>query len=408
MRYDGDIKKLSSVFDIISGGTPKRNNKDFWNGSIPWISIQDFNNNSRYIYDTEEYITKEGLEHSSTNILNKNNIIISARGTVGKVNLISKPMAFNQSCYGLQAKEGYNYLFLYYSLLNSIRELQLRSYGSVFSTITKRTFDEVNIVIFDYTIQCKIADILGSIDHKIEVNNKIIANLEEQAQAIFKSWFVDFDPFQNEEFIESELGMIPKGWEVIQLKEYLSFIRGVEPGSKNYLKCQDSDSIPFYRVGDLLSHSTTYVNHNLLKDKISHKDDILVSFDGTVGRVRIGISGGYSSGIRKIVSKENKYFPKSFIYFLFKSDYIQNIIRTYATGTTILHAGKSIDYMQIAYNSEVINKYNQIADPIFWSIINLQQQNQTLSELRDALLPKLMSGEIDVSQISVEDEVDES
>jgi type I restriction enzyme S subunit len=214
MEYRYERQKLSAVFDIISGGTPKRSVSDYWGGDIPWISIQDFNDRSRFIDCTEEFISEEGFKNSSTNILEKRDIIISARGTVGKVNIIGSPMAFNQSCYGLRVRDNIYYLFAYYSLINSIRELKVRSYGSVFSTITKRTFDEVEINVFNFCDQLRVSALLGSLDSKIELNNKIITNLEAQAQAIFKSWFVDFEPFQDGEFVESELGLIPEGWMV--------------------------------------------------------------------------------------------------------------------------------------------------------------------------------------------------
>ena len=95
MEYRYERQKLSAVFDIISGGTPKRSVSDYWGGDIPWISIQDFNDRSRFIDCTEEFISEEGFKNSSTNILEKRDIIISARGTVGKVNIIGSPMAFN-------------------------------------------------------------------------------------------------------------------------------------------------------------------------------------------------------------------------------------------------------------------------------------------------------------------------
>ena len=91
--------------DLIGGGTPKTSNPDYWDGDIPWISVKDFNGERRYVGDTEKKITKLGLENSSTKILSKDDIIISARGTVGELAIIPSDMAFNQSCYGLRAKD---------------------------------------------------------------------------------------------------------------------------------------------------------------------------------------------------------------------------------------------------------------------------------------------------------------
>lgn len=99
------IYKLSDIMDIIGGGTPKTSNPDYWEGDIPWLSVKDFNNDLRYVYDTEKKITKLGLDNSNTKFLDRGDIIISARGTVGKIASIPYPMTFNQSCYGLRAKK---------------------------------------------------------------------------------------------------------------------------------------------------------------------------------------------------------------------------------------------------------------------------------------------------------------
>lgn len=152
--------KLSSCIDIISGGTPDTKNELYWNGNIPWISIKDFNNN-RYIYSTEKSITEVGLKNSSTNLLDKNDIIISARGTVGCLSQLTKTMAFNQSCYGIRSNKNellQNYL--YYWLVANIYKFKKNVHGAVFDTITKDTFNTINIEIPPINIQQHIIDII--------------------------------------------------------------------------------------------------------------------------------------------------------------------------------------------------------------------------------------------------------
>lgn len=97
--------KLSDVMELIGGGTPKTTTPEYWNGNIPWLSVKDFNNDARFVYKTEKSITSLGLKNSSTTLLQKGDMIISARGTVGEIASIPFPMAFNQSCYGLRAKK---------------------------------------------------------------------------------------------------------------------------------------------------------------------------------------------------------------------------------------------------------------------------------------------------------------
>lgn len=168
---------LSDVVELIGGGTPKTSIPEYWNGDIPWLSVKDFNNDKRYVYETEKCISKVGLEHSSTKMLQKDNIIISARGTVGEIAMIPFPMAFNQSCYGIRAKEGINSTFLYYLLKSNISKLKMITHGSVFDTITRDSFDNVYVSIPDTYTQNKIAVMLSQLDDKIEQNERINKNL---------------------------------------------------------------------------------------------------------------------------------------------------------------------------------------------------------------------------------------
>ena len=170
--------KLSEIMEVIGGGTPKTSNPNYWNGDIPWLSVKDFGNDKKYVYETEKYITKLGLMSSSTKLLDKGDIIISARGTVGEIAIIPYPMAFNQSCYGLRAKkEIIDESFLYYLLKHNIRILKKNTHGSVFDTITKDKFNEIEVDVPALECQKKIAFLLSDYDEKIELNDKINNNL---------------------------------------------------------------------------------------------------------------------------------------------------------------------------------------------------------------------------------------
>ena len=178
---------LSDIVEIIGGGTPKTSNPEYWNGDIPWLSVTDFSGDSRYVYDTEKKITQDGLENSSTKLLLKDDIIISARGTVGELAQLSSPMAFNQSCFGIRAiPDKLNQSYLYYLLRTVIEELRQNSHGSIFSTITRKTFDTVEVIIPPHEEQENIAGILGSLDDKIEANIRLIGLLDETVKVFVK------------------------------------------------------------------------------------------------------------------------------------------------------------------------------------------------------------------------------
>ncbi|MDR2734150.1 MAG: restriction endonuclease subunit S, partial [Spirochaetota bacterium] len=137
MKSERTFYRLANVIDLIGGGTPKTSVPEYWDGNIPWLSVKDFNNGDRYVYTTEKSISQAGLDNSSTKLLTHNDIIISARGTVGELAMIPFPMAFNQSCYGIRGKKGIIVQpYLYYLLKNSICLLKSQTHGSVFDTIT--------------------------------------------------------------------------------------------------------------------------------------------------------------------------------------------------------------------------------------------------------------------------------
>ena len=170
--------RLSEIMKIIGGGTPKTSKADYWNGNIPWVSVKDFANDYKYVYKTEKCITELGLKNSSTKLLQVDDVIISARGTVGQVAMIPFPMAFNQSCYGLRAKKEFIIEdYLYYLIRNSVRILKKNTHGSVFETITRDTFDRIEVDIPNLNVQRKISHLLSDLDKNIEFNEKINNNL---------------------------------------------------------------------------------------------------------------------------------------------------------------------------------------------------------------------------------------
>ncbi|MBF0621731.1 MAG: restriction endonuclease subunit S [Magnetococcales bacterium] len=139
-----EVRPLNTLIDLIGGGTPKTSNSDCWGGDIPWFSVVDAPEPSDvFVVETEKHVTKLGVENSSTKILRTGTTIISARGTVGKCAIVGYPMAMNQSCYGINGIDNISDIFTYYTILLRVSDLQLRSHGSVFSTITRNTFGTI-------------------------------------------------------------------------------------------------------------------------------------------------------------------------------------------------------------------------------------------------------------------------
>ena len=375
---------LSDLVDVIGGGTPKTTEESYWNGSIPWLSVKDFCGDKKYVYNTEKSITVEGLNNSSTKLLHKDNIIISARGTVGELAMIPYDMAFNQSCFGLIPKGNNDPHFVYYLLKDKVRSLKSQTQGSVFDTITKATFDRIECADYSEEDQRRIASILSSLDRKIELNNKINADLEEMAQAIFKNWFVDFEPFKNGKFVDSELGMIPEGWKVGTLGELCNFKRGKNLLTKNAI----DEGVPVVAGG---LEPSCY--HNVAN---TGAPVITVSGSGAnAGFMRMYHVPVWASDCSFIdISCENFYF----VYCFLKVN--SKLLKHAQTGAVQPHVKPSDihDFELVIPDKESIYDFQDKVKPFFDKIASIQKENSRLSLLRDTLLPRLMSGDLEVPE----------
>lgn len=392
--------KLSEVMDLIGGGTPKTSIPEYWNGTIPWLSVKDFNNDFRYVYKTEKSITQLGLKNSSTKLLQKGDIIISARGTVGEIATIPFTMAFNQSCYGLRAKKGtVTSDYLYYLIKHNISVLKKNTHGSVFDTITRNTFDNIEVEIPSIEIQQKISSILNDYDKKIELNNAINNNLEQQAQAIFKSWFIDFDPFD---------GIRPSDWIIGTIDNLGSeIICGKTPSTKK--KEYYGSDMPFITIPDMHGCVYNVVTEKYLSiagiasqsKKTLPPNSVCVSCIGTAGLVTLVSEKSQSNQqINAITPKEG--ISPYYVYLLMKT--LSKIINKLGqSGSTIVNLNKKqFSKIQVIIPSRsILCNFDILCNPLFEMILSNQRENIRLVNLRDILLTKLMKGELDVSNINL-------
>lgn len=383
--------KFSELVYILGGGTPKTTVSEYWNGTIPWLSVKDFNSGEKFVYTTEKTITQLGLEKSSTQLLKKNDIILSARGTVGEIAVIPFLMAFNQSCYGIRAKEEIiNSDFLYYLLKNSINLLKHNTHGSVFDTITRETFDNIEIKLPPLKNQQKIAKVLSVIDDKIELNNSINNNLEQQAQAIFKSWFVDFEPFG---------GTMPNDWEISKVENAVTFSQGVQVPVAQQSTTKENDYVQFIRIIDLTQQNTDirYIP-SCNRGNIDYDDIFMIRY-GSPGILGRNCRGIIANNLFKIEPKIG--LTKNYLFNYFNSSKIQDYIKQNAISSTMPAINFSTLYGKeiIIPTVDIIEKFTRIDEIFRLKLLNINIENQKLIQLRDTLLPKLMNGEIDVSKV---------
>lgn len=395
MSLEWRTVELKSIVNVIMGQSPK---SEFYNDNFEGMPFLQGNKTFGDKYPSFELYTT-----SIKKVAEKNSVLMSVRAPVGDLNIAQEDICIGRGVCGLQMKKGDNE-FLYYLLKANISHLINKESGTVFGSINKNDIETFEITLPEsHENQMKILSILKNIDKKIEVCKNLNKNLEKTLITIFNSWFINFENYDNSKGmkIDDSYGEIPVDWSVEMLEDYVDFVTGVEPGSKNYHEKPKPNDIPFLRVGDLGSRDNgVFIDPSLSKNKILKYDDIVLSLDATIGIVKMGLEGAYSTGMRKLVIK-NDNINQPFLYCLVKSNRIQRIIETFATGTTMLHAGKSIKHMNfVLSDKKTMDDFGKIGNPIISIILTNLKEIEYLTNLRDTLLPKLMSGEIDVSKIN--------
>lgn len=408
--------KFKDAVQIISGGTPKTSVPEYWNGDIGWLSVVDFVNNNKYVETTEKKITQEGLENSSTKLLATNDIIISARGTVGAMAMLKRPLAFNQSCFGLRANSKLlNQDYLFYYLKNYMKILKVKKQGSVFDTINLSTFDFINLDLPTIDNQEKVASILSDIDNKIELNNKIISELESIAKTIYNYWFLQFEfPNENGKPYKSSGGKmvwneelkreIPEGWSIKKLSDVVEVIdnRGKNPPTaSSNTRFPIIDVATLRKRGRCISYIDikNYVTEDVYKTwfRAGHpqKGDILFSTVGSLAETKLFYPNRCYDGViaQNIVGFRNKEIY-SYLYQMINSEKKQIIGYKIGSVQPSLKVGHVLEHKFLYPNNNILNKYCDMLEPINGYINKLNQENHELETLRDFLLPMLMNGQV--------------
>lgn len=400
---------LANVVDIISGGTPKTTVREYWNGDIPWLSVSDFNTGYRWTNTAEKSITSLGLSKNATTVLNRGDIVISARGTVGVVAQLGKPMAFNQSCYGIRGKRGIaDTNFIYYLLRYTAPSLKQVTHGAVFDTITRDTFEIIEIYLPSLPEQRAIARLLGTLDDKIELNRRMNETLEAMARALFKSWFIDFDPVHAkaegrnlglpadiaalfpDSFEDSDLGDIPKGWRVRKLGELLELAYG------KALKESDRRSGPVEVYG-----SNGQVGWH--DEKLEDGPGVIVGRKGNPGVVTWAPNAFFAIDTSFYVVPRPDCPSLYFLFFV-----LQNIgLPSLGADSAVPGLNRNVAYLsaQLLPPLDVLRRFDRSVGVLFDRMNQTQCESRTLTALRDILLPRLLSGELQTSPMRQRAEV---
>ena len=384
---------------VCSGGTPKSTNLSYYGGEIPWLNTKEIDFNR--IYSTEKTITDSGLNNSSAKWIVPNTVTVAMYGaTAGKSCIVKVPMTTNQACCNLTINdEVADYEFVYYTLKNDYTTLASLANGGAQQNLNAQIIKDYVLKMPSLDDQRRIASILSSLDRKIELNNKINADLEEMAQAIFKNWFVDFEPFKDGKFVDSELGMIPEGWKVGTLKDLL-YLR------KDSIKAANKGNLPYLPIDTIPMHclvATDFKSNDEAKSSLQtfEQNDIVVgAMRVYFHRVILAPCKGITRTTCFVLSVKNE---NALAYSLMQCNQDEAISFAEKTskGSTMPYAvwdGGYGEYKVVIPPSEVMKSFNDLLSNFFSKMNKNTIENSRLSLLRDTLLPRLMSGEIEVPE----------
>ena len=377
--------KLGDIGEIVSGGTPKTSVKEYWNGNISWLTPKDFSNkNYKYWNKGERNITKEGLKNSSAKLLPKGTVLFTSRAPIGYIGISDTNLCTNQGFKNIIVNEENSNEFIYYLLKFITPQIINIAGGSTFKEISATALRDFEVYIpKSKKYQEKIAKILSDIDAKIELNNKINNNLEEQAQLIFKNYFITFNHF---------LGLKPSHWRNLTLEKIATLIAGGDkPKNFSNLKTKKFN-IPIFSNGIINDGLYGYTDIPKILN-----ESVTVSARGTIGFICLR-EEPYVPIVRLIsIIPQKNIISAKYIYLWLKTINIQGTGSTQQQLTIPEFKKTKI----LVPDEKIMKEFTNLINPLFEKIKNNQIENEKLTNLKNCLLPKLMNGEIDVEKIEL-------
>lgn len=418
-----EFRKLGE-FCTVKGGKrlPKGTQLQESKTNHPYLRIKDFNNGNIDINNLM-YISEEVFNKISNYTINKGNIFLSIVGTIGLVDVIEEELdksSLTENAVKIYSNDEKQLSteFLSYFLKSTMgqHEISIRTVGSTQPKLAITRIKDINVPMVDIEKQYKITWVLSNIDKKIKLNRTIIANLEELSQTLFKRWFVDFEfpdengnPYKSSggEMVDSELGKIPKYWKISNLDKIASFVsRGITP------KYNENSDIQIPIINQKVNKGPRldlqYIKYfdgqnRIKKELYAQKNDLLLNSlgQGTLGRIHLFTRKSEEFLIDQHISiiRFDNINYSYFYYAHINTDLIQGQIDSLISGSTgmlMLNITKIRNLKVILPTEELVLKYSKLVNEYFGKITQLIYENENLTQLRDALLPKLMSGEIDI------------
>lgn len=374
--------KLGDIAEVVGGGTPSTTKPEYWGEEYPWLTPRDLSNYSqRFISRGERNITELGLKNSSAKLVPEGTVLLTSRAPIGYLVIASNEVCTNQGFKSFIVDEKIaSNEFLFYLLKQNVEVLKQLGTGTTFAEISATTIRNLEFPFPDLKTQQLIASILSSLDDAIELNQQINKTLEEMAKAIFKEWFVDFNyPNATGKFQATEIGKIPVGWKVGKLNEVLEIKYGKDH------KHLESGEIPVYGSGGIMRYA----------DKALYESEsILIPRKGTLSNL-FYINKPFWSVDTMFYTKFKLANSGKYLFHLLQSLNLatMNVGSAVPSLTT-----EVLNNILIAIpTKEVLLKFEEVVSSLFQQIEQNIEENKSLINLRDTLLPKLMMGEIEIN-----------
>ena len=407
--------RLGDVVRLVSGGTPSKKREEYWNGAIPWASARDMR--QFRLHDTTHHVTAEGLANGTKQVP-VGTILLLTRGMrllkELPVCVTERPMAFNQDIKALLPKTRMNSGFLPYLVLGNKQRLlnlvDLAGHGT--GRINSDELRALDVRLPPTSEQRAIAHILGKLDDKIELNRRMNETLEMTVRALFKSWFVDFDPVRAkmesrdtglpqhiadlfpDRLVDSEMGDVPEGWAHETVYRFADIVYGAPFASKQFNT--ENKGVPLIRIRDLATHNPgVWTQQVHPRGHLIGPGDIVVGMDGAF---RLEVWKGPSSWLNQRVCH---FEPRPGIPTSFLVGALQEPLAFFErgkVGTTVIHLGKrDLDTIRLLHpGQEILGTFGKAGELLLRQAVANNCEARTLAALRDTLLPKLISGEIRV------------
>lgn len=405
--------QISDIGEVITGNTPPRKNPEYYGDYTLFIKPTDISKDSKYTYNPEECYSEIGYEKYKKTLIPQGATCVVTIGSIGeKLTKAHTDCFINQAMNAVIPNEKYDEDYVYYVLKYNLKQLKMFDSGTASGreNVSKSAFSSINInILTKKDNQIKVGKILSNYDDLIENNNKRIKILEEMAQKIYKEWFVDFK-FPNHEtatFKQTELGDIPTNWEVANIEKYYNTSSGGTPSRKQF-SYYDNGNINWIKTGELKNtfviDTEEKITEKAIKNssaKVFPTNTVTLAMYCGMGDISIMSKPMATNQACCVFLPKYDYLEYPFSYLFFCNITKEMINISFGSAQQNLSQEVIKAYIVKFPNKEILLDFNKIIKPVFENIKNLLYKNQTLKQTRDLLLPRLISGEIDVENLNI-------